>query len=413
MALWLEAGLDPLGGAHGFLDRRFRPVHAVDAGPFGPSGEVLGDQSLVQQARHLYACSLYAERRGSASGRGDPRAATFAHALYRHLTTVFDAGDVLLHVRTRDGRVRERAVQMYAQGFGIYALATYGRVFDVAAATEQALARFLYLDGRLYDQKHGGYDQREDGGWLPFVSAPPGTVKCANTHIHALETSTALLRALPVAHSEHSLVRARTSEMAQLIATRLRQPAGYLAPFFDQEWRPVGPPRVSYGHDVETAWLLVDALDALMSSGEVSEELGVTVRRSAIDLTRHALRTGWDPAGGFFDHGVPEGAAEPARVQDHGKVWWAQVEALPGLYRIWRLTGDESLIARLERVLQFISEKSWDQEYGGYFWGVDQDGRPLGRGEHKGEFWKTPYHDVRACLLTADWIEEDLRLGLG
>jgi len=404
MKLWLDAGLDPLGGAHGFLDRQFRPVVGSEAGPFGPSGEVLGDQSLVQQSRHLYICSLYADREQAQREQAQPQAAAFAHRLYAHLLEAFEEGDVFVNQRARDGQVRSRAIQLYAQGFAIYALATYGRVFGAEKALERALLHFQSLDDRLHDRAFGGYGQLEDGGWLSFVSAPEGTVKCTNTHIHALEALTALVRALPGA----TLVGQRTGELCELIAMRLRQPAGNLHPFFDEAWRPVGPPRVSYGHDVETAWLLLDALDALGESDVMSGEVAARVRQAAIALVTHALGTGWDPAGGFFDHGVPLGAGEPARVLDRSKIWWTQAEALPGLYRIYRLTKDETLIARLEQTFAFLTEKSWDQDFGGYFWGVDADGVPLYRGDHKGEFWKTPYHDVRACVLTADWIREDL-----
>lgn len=397
MESWFAAGLDPLGGAHGFLDRRFRPV--TDESARGPSGEILGDQSLVQQARHLYACSLYAERR-----QAEPRAAAFAHRLYAHLCQEFTRGDAFVNLRSREGIVRSAAVQLYAQGFAVYALSTYGRVLRVPAASERALSLFGWLDRTLHDGRHGGYEQRHDGGWLPFVSAPPGAAKCANTHLHTLEAWTALLRTWP----EEQLVRERTLELATLIATRLRQPAGNLHPFFDAAWRPVGPARVSYGHDVESAWLLLDALDVLEATGEVSLGVATDVRQAARALVQHALRTGWDPAGGFFDHGVPEGATAPPRVLDRAKVWWVQAEALPGLYRVYRLTEDEQLLERMEQTLRFFRDVSWDQELGGYFWSVDAAGRSLGRGDQKGEIWKTPYHDVRACLLTADWIAQDL-----
>src|SRR5690606_1384259 len=309
MESWFAAGLDPLGGAHGFLDRRFRPV--TDESARGPSGEILGDQSLVQQARHLYACSLYAERR-----QAEPRAAAFAHRLSAHLCQEFTRGDAFVNLRSREGIVRSAAVQLYAQGFAVYALSTYGRVLRVPAASERALSLFGWLDRTLHDGRHGGYEQRHDGGWLPFVSAPPGAAKCANTHLHTLEAWTALLRTWP----EEQLVRERTLELATLIATRLRQPAGNLHPFFDAAWRPVGPARVSYGHDVESAWLLLDALDVLEATGEVSLGVATDVRQAARALVQHALRTGWDPAGGFFDHGVPEGATAPPRVLDRAKV---------------------------------------------------------------------------------------------
>ena len=192
-----------------------------------------------------------------------------------------------------------------------------------------------------------------------------------------------------------------------MFATRLCQPMGYLHPFFDAAWQPVGPPRVSYGHDVEGAWLMLDALDVLAATGNVPRDLAALVEGASLSMVAHALRTGWDPAGGFFDHGVPEGAPAGSSVLGREKVWWAQAEALPGLYRAFRLTEDETLVTRLQETAAFLSQRSWDQACGGYFWSVDSLGRPLGRGDHKGELWKTPYHDVRACLLTADWIRED------
>jgi len=396
MSLWLDAGLDVQGGAHGHLDRRHRPVLGRAHGPRGPSGEILGDQSLVQQARHLYAYSAFAEHHP-----GEQRAGRFAHALYRHLSLGFDRGDAFLGQRHRDDGVASDAVQLYAQAFAVFALATYARVFGVEEARDRALQHFEWLDRRFYDEQAGGYDQRHDGGWLQLVSAPSGAVKCANTHLHVLEAWTALLRICP----DHLEVQSRTRELAELLATRLTQPVGYLHPFFDAEWRPVGAPRVSYGHDVEAAWLLLDAEDVLGGAG--AEKGRASVRQAAVSLVEHTLRTGWDPAGGLFDHGIPEGTPEPARVLDRGKVWWAQAEALPGIYRVYRLTRNEALIGHLEQTLEFLTGVSWDAEFGGYFWSVDERGRPLGRGDHKGEIWKTPYHDVRACLVTAGWIAED------
>lgn len=402
MRLWLDAGLDPLGGAHGFLDRSFRPRLDEDDAPQGPSGEVRGDQSLVQQARHLYAYSLYAERRP-----GEARAVEFAHALHAHLVDAFERDGAFLHIRARDGRARSQTIELYAQGFGIFALATYGRVFGVAEPALRALRHFEALDARLHDPEQGGYDQRNDGAWLTFVSAPTGAAKCTNTHIHTLEALSALGRALPSA----TLVRERLLELVTLLATRLPQQSGYLPLFFDTAWRPVGPERVSYGHDVETAWLLLDALDVLQAHGQVPSDLALSVRGAAQAMVRHALRTGWDPAGGFFDHGTPEGVSSPSSALGRDKVWWAQAEALPGLYRCFRLSADETLVTRLEMVAEFLAARSWDEQFGGYYWSVDSSGRPLlpplGRGDHKGEFWKTPYHDVRACVLTVDWIRED------
>jgi mannobiose 2-epimerase len=398
---WLTAGLEPHGGAPGFLDREFRRVVDPEDRPGGPGGQVRGDQGLVQQARHLFAYSLMHERRP-----GDERVQAAAHAVYAHLERHFSRGPgrPYVHQLSPSHAVRSDVVQLYAQGFAVFALSTYARTFDEARAGGQALQLLTTLDVLRHDDEHAGYDQTNDDGWLPFVSAPEGAAKCTNTHIHVLEALTALVRT--PARDERAV--ARLDELARVIVTKMLQPSGYVHPFFTRDWTPVGPAVVSYGHDIETSWLLLDALEALEVAGHVNETTRDLVQSGARRMAEHALRTGWDPAGGIFDHGIPDGPGRVPQVTCAEKIWWAQAEALPGIYRLYRQTKDPTLVDRLEETLSFFETKSWDAEYGDFFWGVDSRGRVLGRGDHKGELWKTPYHGLRACLLTSDWIHEDV-----
>lgn len=393
--LWLTRGLDPEGGAYGYLDRALRPVFDAEGEARGPSGEIRGDKSLIQQARHTYSYSLLWER------RGDERAKSAARHCQRFLFEAFarGRGSPFVHMVDRLGVVRETQTQLYAQGFAIYALSTYARVFEDIESGMEALALFERMDESLHDAEYGGYDQREDGGWLSFVDAPIGAVKCTNTHIHVLEALTPLTRFAPTHPA-----RARLLELTRLLSTQLIQPSGYVHKFFAKDWAPVGPPLVSYGHDIETAWLLLDALDALVETGDVDESTRLLVKRAAVRMTTHALETGLDPMGGVFDEGVPLGQVEPAHVTRFEKVWWAQAEMLPGLVRIYLETHEERLLVSLEGAFEFLRGRLWDPECGEFFWGVYSDGSLAGRGDHKGEIWKTPYHALRACLLAADWI---------
>ncbi len=397
---WLTAGLDLDGGAPGFLNRKFQRIVDPEDRPGGPGGQVRGDQGLVQQARHLFAYSLMHERRP-----GDPRVTAAAHALYDHLERCFSRGPgrPYAHQLRATHAVRSDVVQLYAQGFAVFALSTYGRTFDQPRAATQARQLFATLDALRHDDELQGYDQTNDDGWLPFVIAPEGAAKCTNTHIHVLEALTALVRT----PARDALSIRRLEELARVIVTKMLQPSGYVHPFFARDWTPVGPAVVSYGHDIETSWLLLDALEALETAGHANEATSELVTQGARRMAGHALRTGWDRAGGLFDHGVPEGPGRTAHVTCSEKIWWAQAEALPGIYRLYRQTRDASLVERLEEALTFFETKSWDAEHGGFFWGVDSNGRVLGRGDHKGELWKTPYHGLRACLLTSDWIRED------
>lgn len=441
LAPWLDVGLDPEGGAFGFLDRYFVPRFHRPGDPRGPSGERRGDQSLVQQSRHLYSYSLAHQRRP-----GDPRLVALARALFEHLVGSFSrvAGEEialasqtssttpppsstrpairpLLHWVPRGGLPPWEAAsdqgdfeiedpksplctQLYAQGFAVYAFSTYALAFDQPDAARRALDLFRLLDRHRHDDEFGGYDQTLDGGWMPFVDAPRGAAKCTNTHIHLLEALTPLCRAFP----EDDLVAERLLELSRYISGRMLQPSGYVHKFFARDGSPLGAPEVSYGHDLETSWLLVDALDALEFAGRLDASTKASVEDAATRMASHALRTGWDPAGGVFDVGVPEGQAEPPRVTGYEKIWWAQAETLPGLFRLHQRTRDPGLLDRMEETLEFLATKSFDPEGGEFFWGVDSKGNCLGRGDHKGEMWKTPYHALRACLLTADWIRQDL-----
>ena len=99
----------------------------------------------------------------------------------------------------------------------------------------------------------------------------------------------------------------------------------------------------------------------------------------------------------------------PGEVLSKEKIWWAQAETLPGLFRFWRATRDPALLEKLSRTFSFMTRQATDHEWGGYYWGVSSEGAPGSRGDHKGEIWKTPYHSLRALVLTSDWITSALQ----
>jgi mannobiose 2-epimerase len=221
-----------------------------------------------------------------------------------------------------------------------------------------------------------------------------------------LEALIPLCRAFP----GDEVLMSRLAELAEVIATRMLQPEGYVHPFFSKDFTPLGPPHVSYGHDIETAWLLVDALRALGEAGMTLGGLESTVRGASVRMARTALELGWDPAGGLFDSGTPALGSQAALVKNRDKIWWAQAEALPGIYELFRSEPSDALLEKLEATFEFLRKKSWDAQGGEFFWSVDSEGTVAGRGDHKGEMWKTPYHCLRACLYTSEWIRQDLGL---
>jgi mannobiose 2-epimerase len=380
-ALWFEHGPDGQhGGFHGTLDRQWRPV--------GPS-----HKGLVQQARHLWATSVWYERREQT-----PSVRALADSCYHFLTEYMALGDgeFALEV-SREGQVVDGRRQLYGQSYAIFALATYGRVCGEPEAVEAALLCFRSIDARAHDDVHGGYNQREDGGWL----APPA-VKCTNTHIHLMEAYTALFDA-----TGDALVGSRLRELLNALCRVVEHTGTYVPAEFFADWRPTDNRRVSFGHDIETAWLMLDADRSL--GAPLSED----VVHAALRMGEYSARSGYDvERGGFFEHGVPSDdwplhvADRLAAVIGRHKVWWVQAEALAGLLWLYRLTGRRRYLEQWHGTLNWMTRHQWDHEFGGFHWSVDPDGGLGPHGAYKGEKWKTSYHELRALLFCEPWLEQ-------
>jgi cellobiose epimerase len=361
------------GGYHGTLDRRGTPIAPTDKG-------------LIQQARHLFATSLWYEKK-----ERTPEVKALSEDLYRFLMQHFyDEKTRQFQLKvSRHGDPVDATKVLYANAFAVYALVEYARAYGVKAAGDTALACFRSLDAAAHDEKLGGYVLPNDPPWLT-----PGAAKETNTHLHLMEAFSALY-----AYGKDPLVRQRLEELVEIFRTKIIQNEGYARKDFLADWTPFGEPMVSYGHDLETAWLLLEAAESLGRRGDA------TIRKSAFTIGSTAVDSGFDPLrGGFFEEGFPAGVAVKRE-----KIWWVQAEALPALYELYRLSHDTLYLDRLETTLDFIENFQVDREFGGWYWGIGEDGKLGPRGDAKGGEWKAAYHDLRATVLVGDWIATQKR----
>jgi len=373
---WLERGPDPeYGGFHGYLDRHGNPAEPTD-------------KWLTQQARHLWTFSTWYERR-----QKSPRIERVARDLYRFIIDHFsdDNGVDFFRKVSRAGNVVDRAQQVYPEAFAVYALSTFGRIFAEAQAIERALTCFKAFDRRVYEPRFGGYDLTNEPPWQT-----PGASKETNTHIHVMEALTALGE---VTRDRH--VHERLREFAELTITRHRQPLNYAHLEFLLDYTPFGEPRVSYGHDMETSWLVLEAL-RVVNSKAVVEPLPESIAESALAMGKASAGWGFDgEKGGYFSEGVP---AE--RVLDREKLWWVQFEALPALVRLHRAGVLRDALDRIAKTLDWIENGQFDKEFGGFYWGVMPDATLGPYGDRKGDPWKASYHEMRGLMFASDWLTE-------
>src|SRR5262249_52083651 len=155
----------------------------------------------------------------------------------------------------------------YLNAFGRYGLTAYHRATGDADALDAAKDLFRTLDAKAHDE-YGGYVEFFKPDWKPVTDskeamyvAPPGG-KTFNTHLHVLEALAGLVRARP-----DPAVRKRLEEMLAINTLTVRLPQfGCNVDGFTANWTPIDTPRnlrASYGHDVEGAWLCLDAARAL------------------------------------------------------------------------------------------------------------------------------------------------------
>ncbi|MFZ5828453.1 MAG: AGE family epimerase/isomerase [Planctomycetota bacterium] len=307
---------------------------------------------------------------------------------------------------------------LYGMSFGIYGASAAYQATGDRDALELAQRAFQWLDRHGHDARHGGYHEYfdreghvlrgpfgEDGAWKDAVetiegNAVPAAAKPArlpmgpaygyksmNAHIHLLEALTALFEVWP-----DPLVRERLGEVLGVVRDRIAVEPGCLNLYFTPAWRPV-PDVESFGHDVETAFLLLEASHALKRQ---HDDRTCLVARRLVD---HPLRAGWDEQhGGFFDTGLPFG--RPIKTE---KVWWTQAEGLNALLMMHELHGGESTryYDAFLRQWQFIWEHQIDHENGGWRNTVSAEGHAE-PGAPKATVWKAAYHNSRALMHCID-----------
>lgn len=370
---------------------------------------------IVTQARHVWTTA-----RAAAFFPRDtvfPAAAAHGYAFLRDVMWDTPHGGFLWLV-SRDGRVIPEAdgrilKQAYGQAFGIYALAAYHEVSGDTAALRLARAAFEWLDRHAHDPEHGGYFNYLERDGTPLRQGYGGdAAKDQNSSIHLLEAFTELYRVWP-----DPLLRARLEEMLRLIRDTLVVEPGTLTLFLTADWTPVlwrdsteaarradnyFHDHISFGHDIETAYLLLEADGALGSDPDP------VTRRIARRMTDHALRHGWDDAvGGLFDAAFPYPEPRGLTVVHHTKTWWAQAEALNTLLIMGDLFPDDPLRYhdRFLRQWAYIQGFLVDHENGGWYaGGLDRD--PARRLDLKGHIWKAAYHDGRALMNVARRLEQ-------
>ncbi len=404
LAHWYPRAVDSVHG--GYLSD-----FAHDWTPAGPQ-----DKFIVTQARHVWTTARLHE--------AQPRPDSLYRRAARHGVTFLreamwdDTHGGFHSLVSRTGAVQAgdgpytAAKTAYGQAFAIYGLAEYAAATGDPEARRFAQRAFRWLDDHAHDDEHGGYFRhlRPDG--TPYrtgydARTPP---KNQNSTIHLLEAVTRLYQVAP----DTPGLRDRLAELLVLTRDTMTTDRGTLRLFFRRDWSPISYrdsaeatreahydlDHVSFGHDVETAFLMLEAVEALGRNS--ARTLTVSTR-----MVDHALRHGWDrTTGGLYDGGFVVGP-DSVRIVRRTKAWWAQAEALHtfALMEERRPDAAQDYGAKARATWRYIDRFLIDPDHGGWY-RSGLDTAPEARTAPKGSIWKGTYHTARALLRTIALLEK-------
>src|SRR5262245_50022811 len=383
LPFWLAHTVDPEGG--------FRQNHDLDGCWQGPC-----PKQIVGQARETW---FFARLAQSKYGKSEHLAlARHGYEFLRQAMWDKDCGGFFWEVDPAGERPTIADKHLYGQAFGLYALSEFAVAAGDVSALSLADELFAVLESRAHDTPCGGYLQFFRRDWSP---PPPdardcrdnllATDKTLDTHLHLLEALSAYCAA-----RKNPLAVQRLSELVFVLSSSMvHRPSGAGTNFYARDWTPFPSPRhgrVTYGHDVETTWLLIEAFLAL----DWSPALLTSFARSTL---AHTLKYGFDRRrGGLYLMGYPQVPADRRE-----KVWWVQAEALVATLWMHRHTGDAGYRGYFQRTLDWIWECQADWQHGDWHMVVDRHGTPSGNKAHA---FKTPYHNGRAVLRCLALLDE-------
>jgi mannobiose 2-epimerase len=276
--------------------------------------------------------------------------------------------------------------QVYAIAFTIYALSEFYSASQNEEARQLAIELYHLLVVRSFDAEKTGYLEAFTRDWqsiddLRLSTKDANEKKTMNTHLHVLEAYANLYKIWPDEGLKDQLTILIHNFLDHIIDLQNH----HLVLFFDEDWNRRSD-TVSYGHDIEASWLLLEAAEIIGN-----EQLITRLKKTAIEIA-DAAAEGLDHDGGLWYEYEP---ADNHLIRQ--KHWWVQAEAVVGFFNAWQVSSDQKYLDIATQNWEFIKQHILDRQNGEWVWGVDAHGL-LMPGEDKVGIWKCPYHNSRSCI---------------
>ena len=371
---WKNLRDDEFGGYYGYMDYDLKVDKKAVKGCilnsritwfFANAYTLLKDESLLEEAKHGFAFMK-------------------EHCMDK------ENGGIFWSMKY-DGTPEDTTKHTYNQAFSIYALSSYYEATHDEEALAMAKELFHIIETKCTDEI--GYKEAFDKEFHEVENdklSENGVIaeKTMNTLLHVFEAYTELYRVAKLPE-----VKERLEWIMDTFADKVYNPKLHRQEvFFDRNMNTILDLH-SYGHDIETAWLMDRGVEVL---GEKKYEEKMTPITK--DLTAEIYKVAFD------GHSLAN-ECEKGVVNVH-RIWWVQAETVIGFLNGWQ--KDPSRTEYLDAAKsewQFIKDHVMDKRQGSeWFWEVDQSGKPY-EGRPIVEPWKCPYHNGRMCFEVISRLE--------
>lgn len=371
---WINKMTDPRGGFYGRRDE------ADNLDPDAPKGAILNARILWTFAA-AYRALGRKEYLDTATRARDYLLANFIDREHGGIYWSLNA----------DGSALDTKKQFYAIGFAIYGLSEYVRATGGAdnEALQAAIDLYRTIEAHSRERIHEGYLEACTRDWQPIADMrlsdkDDNACKTMNTHLHIIEGYVNLYRVWPDAG-----LKADIENLLSIFFDKIKDPrTNHLGLFFDNEWKRQDR-NVSYGHDIEASWLLLEAAQTIGSPQWIARATTET------HLIAMAALEGRCVDGSMVYERFRDGH------YDNDKHWWVQAENLIGQIYLWKFHGMAEQLGWAEKTWEFIKREIVDTDAGEWHWMARR-----GSGNDKAGFWKCPYHNSRMCMEAAARLTE-------
>jgi mannobiose 2-epimerase len=278
--------------------------------------------------------------------------------------------------------------QIYAQAFAVYALSEYYKLTQKEEAKSWAVSLFELIEKHGRDRENNGYLEAFQQDWSPIEDMrlsekEDNSAKTMNTHLHILEAYTTLYQITNEEKVREALQNLSILFLEKFYAEEIQ----HFHLFFDVKWNRTNN-IVSYGHDIEAAWLIIEAIKTL-NDPDLLEKANTV----AVAVAETFLEEGYVKGSGVLN----EKNLESGKL-DTDRHWWPQVEAMVGLDFAFRLTKENKFQEAIFDIWEYTKLQIIDRENGEWHFRVNERNKPY-TNEDKLGMWKAPYHNSRACMM--------------